>query len=111
MQIVVIIMHSVNVKGQPGIFASLIKASLSSPANLGTLLLLMTFLDPCLGLKRYCLWIQVMRLLLILNKWGKLFNNYSALSVGDLSFVEMKCICLSSPPCKDFDFLRLVLLN
>ena len=45
-----------------------------------------------------------MRLLLILNKWGKLFNNYSALSVGDLSFVEMRGICLSSPPCGRFSF-------
>lgn len=31
-----------------------------------------------------------MKPLLILNKWGKLFNNYSVLSMGDLSFVEMR---------------------
>lgn len=37
-----------------------------------------------------------MRLQLILNKWRKLFNNYNALSEGDLSFVEMSGICLSS---------------
>lgn len=36
MQIVVIIMHSVDVKDQSGIFVFLIKASLSFPANLGT---------------------------------------------------------------------------
>lgn len=52
-----------------------------------------------------------MRLLLIPNKLGKLFNNYSALSVGDLSFVEMRGICLSSPPCGRFDFSGLVLLD
>lgn len=36
MQSVVIIMHSVDVKDQSGIFVFLIKASLSFPANLGT---------------------------------------------------------------------------
>lgn len=40
-----------------------------------------------------------MRSQLILNKWRKLFNNYNALSEGDLSFVEMSGICLSSRSC------------
>lgn len=51
MQIVVIIMQTVDVKSSQEYFASLIRVGLSFPANLGTLLLLMTFLDPCPGLR------------------------------------------------------------
>lgn len=52
MQTVVITMQTVDVKGWSGIFAFLIRAGLFfPPANLGTLLLLMTFLDPCPGLR------------------------------------------------------------